>query len=93
MRFLLEGVQYNDEQLQENCVALFARSECLACFNAQPCRHAYLHMHWLLSTESISNVLCHADFHTSYTQTAEGLPPDTIEAILTHKVQVLSAGC
>ncbi|KAL0035198.1 hypothetical protein WJX79_005676 [Trebouxia sp. C0005] len=50
MRFLLEGVQYNDEQLQENCVALFARN-----------------------------------FHTSYAQTAEGLPPETIEAILTHK--------
>ncbi|KAL0025169.1 hypothetical protein WJX77_004596 [Trebouxia sp. C0004] len=50
MRFLLAGVQYNDEQLQENCVALFARN-----------------------------------IHTSYTQTAEGLPPETIEAILTHK--------
>ena len=50
-------------------------------------------MQWLLSTVLISNVLCHADFHTSYTQTAEGLPPETIEAILTHKVQVLAAGC
>ena len=27
MRFLLEGVQYNDEQLQDSCIALFARSE------------------------------------------------------------------
>ena len=29
MRFLLEGVQYNDEQLQENCTALFATSQSL----------------------------------------------------------------
>ncbi|DBB09190.1 TPA: Bardet-Biedl syndrome 5 protein, variant 4 [Trebouxia sp. C0006] len=42
-------------------------------------------MHWLLFTVSISNLLCHADFHTSYTQTAEGLPPEIIEAILSHK--------
>lgn len=27
MRFLLEGVQYNDEQLQDNCILLFARSK------------------------------------------------------------------
>ncbi len=26
-RFLREGVQYNDEQLQQNCIALFARSK------------------------------------------------------------------
>ena len=29
-----------------------------------------------------------ADFHTSFTQTAEGLPPESIEGILTHKVSL-----
>ena len=52
--------------------------------------------HGLLAWSSLCNKYHHstapvhgADFHNSYTQTAEGLPPETVEAILSHKVHLL----
>lgn len=35
IQFLLQGLQYSDEQLQEDCIALFARSEPLTVHSLQ----------------------------------------------------------
>lgn len=92
MRFLLEGVQYNDEHLQDNCIALFSRSKLIHLLHIDEhldkCTPACMpDAHFKPS----STVLRDVDFHKACTQTAEGLPPETIEAILSHKVGPMQA--